>query len=113
MGERTSYAPGTPSWVDVSSPDIAASAAFYAGLFGWEHVDQGPDAGGYGMFRLRGKDVAGIGPVQGPPGTPPMWSVYCSVVDAGATLDAIRANGGGVLMGPMEVFDSGVMGVAT
>ena len=35
MSERTSYAPGTPSWVDMGSPDPAAAAAFYGALFGW------------------------------------------------------------------------------
>ena len=38
MPERSSYAHGIPSWVDLSSPDPEASAAFYGALFGWEHV---------------------------------------------------------------------------
>jgi predicted enzyme related to lactoylglutathione lyase len=36
------YAPGTPSWVDLASQDLDASAAFYGGLFGWESMDAGP-----------------------------------------------------------------------
>jgi predicted enzyme related to lactoylglutathione lyase len=36
MPEMTRYEPGTPSWVDVGSPDVEASKAFYGGLFGWE-----------------------------------------------------------------------------
>ena len=35
MTERISYAPGTPSWIDLGSPDTAATAAFYGALFGW------------------------------------------------------------------------------
>ena len=50
MPTRTSYQPGTPSWVDLASPDLAASAAFYSTLFGWEAQDQGPEAGHYTMF---------------------------------------------------------------
>ena len=36
MSERTSYEPGTPSWVDLSTPDPAAAKRFYGELFGWE-----------------------------------------------------------------------------
>ena len=41
---------GTPSWIDVGVPDVPATAAFYGAIFGWSHVDMGPDAGGYGML---------------------------------------------------------------
>ena len=41
------YEPGTPSWVDLASPDLPSSVSFYRDLFGWEPDDQGPDAGGY------------------------------------------------------------------
>ncbi len=34
MSERTGYPDGAPSWIDLLSPDIAASAAFYGSLFG-------------------------------------------------------------------------------
>ena len=75
MAERTSYLAGTPSWVDIGVPDTAAAAEFYGGLFGWTLQDMGPDAGGYGMFQLRGLDVAGVGPQQ-MPDAPPFWTVY-------------------------------------
>ena len=42
---------------------------------------------------------------------PPYWSVYVTVEDADATLDRGAANGGTVVMGPMDVFDAGRMGV--
>jgi uncharacterized protein len=111
MGERTSYAPGTPSWVDLGSPDTAAAATFYGGLFGWAaEIDPRPDAGGYGMFTLGGKQVAGLGPQMNPE-MPPFWTVYVTVADADATLQAVTANGGTIVMGPMDVFDAGRMGV--
>ena len=63
MAERTHHEPGTPSWVDLGSPDPTAAAAFYGGLFGWQaEMDPRPEAGGYGIFTLRGKPVAGLGP---------------------------------------------------
>jgi uncharacterized protein len=111
MTERTSYAPGTPSWVDLGSPDTAASAAFYGGLFGWTaEIDPRPEAGGYGMFTLRGKNVAGLGP-QMNPDMPPFWAVYVTVADADATMAAAVANGGNTIVAPMDVLDAGRMGV--
>lgn len=75
MSERTCYAPGTPSWVDLGSPNTAASAAFYGEIFGWNAaIDPRPDAGGYGMFSLKEQLVAGLGP-QMNPDMPPFWAV--------------------------------------
>ena len=39
MGERTSHAPGTFSWVDLSTTDPGAAKGFYGDLFGWEFDD--------------------------------------------------------------------------
>jgi predicted enzyme related to lactoylglutathione lyase len=66
MPERTSYANGVPSWVDLASADVERSIAFYGGLFGWEHAAAGPpeESGDYGMLLLDGKLVAGIVPLQ-------------------------------------------------
>ena len=67
MSERSAYAPGTPSWVDLGSPDPAAAAAFYGGLFGWKaEMDPRPEAGGYGLFTLAASNVAGLGPADEP-----------------------------------------------
>ena len=111
MAERTHHEPGTPSWVDLGSPDPTAAGAFYGGLFGWQaEMDPRPEAGGYGIFTLRGKPVAGLGP-QMNPDRPPYWTVYVTVADADDTLAKVTAAGGRVVMGPMDVFDAGRMGV--
>jgi predicted enzyme related to lactoylglutathione lyase len=111
MGERTEYQPGTPCWVDLGSPNAEEAAAFYGGLFGWTAaMDPRPEAGGYGMFTLQGKNVAGLGP-QMNPDHPPFWNVYISVADAAATLAKAAEAGGQAVMGPMEVFDAGTMGM--
>jgi predicted enzyme related to lactoylglutathione lyase len=111
MSERTSYAPGVPCWVDLGSPDPAAAAKFYNGLFGWDaQMDARPEAGGYGMFALDTKLVAGLGPQQNPD-MPPFWSVYVSVADVDATAAKVTEFGGTVIAPPMDVFDAGRMGV--
>jgi predicted enzyme related to lactoylglutathione lyase len=112
MSERTAYEPGTPSWVDLSTTDPAAAKAFYGGLFGWEAEDAGPveETGGYAMFKLRGKQVAGVGPIMGE-GQPPAWSTYISTDDADAAVARAREAGAAVLAEPMDVMDAGRMAV--
>ncbi|WP_131744705.1 VOC family protein [Frankia sp. Cppng1_Ct_nod] len=111
MVEITSYAPGTPSWVDLGSPDLDASTEFYGALFGWEaHKAPQPEAGGYTMFQFNGKWVAGVGPLFNTD-QPPAWSTYISVADADATVAAATAAGATVLMAPMDVLDVGRMAV--
>lgn len=106
--EVATHAPGVPSWCDVSTPDIGRSAAFYSGLFGWQAEDQGPEAGGYTMFSLNGKTVAGLGPTMGPD-QPPAWTSYVTVNDADTTIAKVAAAGGTPLMPPMDVLDAGRM----
>lgn len=111
MGARTSYAPGTPCWVDLGSPDTSASAHYYGRLFGWTaDFALGEDSGGYGMFVLGGDRVAGVGPLQSPE-QPPFWSVYFSVEDLGATVSRVQGAGGQLIAGPMDVGASGRLAV--
>ena len=57
------YSPGVPMWIDVSSPDIDKSKAFYSGLFNWDaQTVPDPQAGGYTMFFKDGKMVGAAMP---------------------------------------------------
>lgn len=102
----TDYVPGAPCWIDLGSRDTQAAAAFYNGLFGWEFESAGPDAGGYGMFRLAGSTVAALGPLQDAAATP-AWTVYFDTADADATTQAVEQAGGIVRFPPMDVLDQG------
>ena len=110
--ERTSYAPGTPSWVDLGSPDPDGCGRVLRRPVRLEGRD-GPPPGGRRLrhVQLDGKNVAGLGP-QMNTDMPPFWTVYVTVADADETLKKVAANGGTAVMGPMEVFDAGRMGVA-
>jgi predicted enzyme related to lactoylglutathione lyase len=113
MSEFTSYAHGTPCWVDVTSTDMERTVAFYGGLFGWEaETAAEPEAGGYTMFRLRGKNVAAASPP--PPGSPAAsyWTTYLASDDVDDMAAKIRDAGGTVFMDPIDVFDAGRMTVA-
>jgi uncharacterized protein len=106
----TEYAPGTPSWVDLSSPDPDASAAFYREIMGWDATDPGPaeETGGYRMFQHDGKNVGGLmGHTQ--EGQPTAWATYVSVTDADDTASKVKDAGGSVVIEPMDVLDLGRM----
>ena len=75
----TPWPDGTPCWVDLGTSDIPKAISFYSSQFGWDVQQGGPEVGGYSMAQLDGRNVAGIGPVMGPPGTPSAWSTYFAV----------------------------------
>jgi predicted enzyme related to lactoylglutathione lyase len=108
------YPQGTPSWVDLSSPDLNASAQFYGELFGWDcAAGPGPaeDTGGYRMFTFHGAEVAGLGLAQ--PGQPPAWNTYVAVADVAAVKERVEAAGGTTVMDALQVMDAGTMAIFT
>jgi predicted enzyme related to lactoylglutathione lyase len=114
MSERTSYTPGTPCWVDLSTPDLEAAERFYFGLYGWR-IPELPDSaemGGYRRAKHGEADVAGVMPLM-EEGQPPAWNTYISVADAEATAAAIQEHGGAQIAAPMAVADYGRLAVFT
>lgn len=112
MSERSEYAPGTPSWVDVSVPDPEAAGDFYSAIFGWDIGEPGDpeETGGYRMASLGDKNVAGISPIMGE-GQPPSWTTYVTTDDADATAEKVTDAGGTVFAEPFDVMDAGRMAV--
>ncbi len=112
MSEITSYAPGTPSWVDLGSPDLDASVEFYGALLGWDipEPENAEQTGGYRQAMLRGVPVAGVMPLM-QEGQPPAWSTYVSVADADVAAAHVRDAGGAVIAEPMDVLDLGRMAI--
>jgi predicted enzyme related to lactoylglutathione lyase len=108
----TAWPAGTPCWIDLGVDDIARAGAFYTSLFGWDVRPGPPEAGGYAMCLKDGRPVAGIGPKQGPAGTPSVWTTYLASDDVDDTVSRIKAAGGQTIMGPMDVMDVGRMAVA-
>jgi predicted enzyme related to lactoylglutathione lyase len=108
----TPWPDGTPCWIDLGTSDIAQSNGFYASVFGWDIQQGPPEAGGYSMARLEGRNVAGIGPIMGPPGTPSTWNTYFAVTGADAAAARITSAGGQLISGPMDVMDVGRLVVA-
>lgn len=109
MPEMTRYDHGVPSWVDIGSPDLQGSVAFYSELFGWEARDMGEQTGHYTLMYKKGKHVAGIGPAQEP--GPPRWTTYINVDELDAVAKSAEGAGGTVVAAPMDVMNSGRMAI--
>jgi predicted enzyme related to lactoylglutathione lyase len=106
------HAPGTPSWLDLGSPDVEASRSFYESLFGWTSEAGAPEYGGYTTFYRDGKSVAAVGPLQSPE-QPPVWTPYFATADAAATQAKVEEAGGKTLVPPMDVAPFGSMAIFT
>jgi hypothetical protein len=107
---------GTPVWYELVSPDPHGSKAFYDTVMGWtvEAEPSGPmdyrmidtgSAGGEGLVGgvMRLSDEMNAG------GAKARWLFYLGVDDVDTTADAIRAHGGVVHMGPLELPGVGRM----
>ena len=109
MPEVTNYPHGTPCWADLGTPDVAAAAAFYNRLFGWE-VEIGPaEMGHYSMGVVKGQPVAAIADQQTPGVV--VWSTYFAVDSVDDTVTKAVAAGAAVLLPAMDVMTFGRMAV--
>ncbi len=96
---------GEISWHELATTDHAAAFDFYSQLFGWdkaEAMDMGP-MGTYQMYARNGLTVGGMfNKSKDIPG-PPFWLLYVKVPNVHKGVEQVKAQGGQVLNGPMEV----------
>ncbi|UMY16168.1 VOC family protein [Methylobacterium organophilum] len=104
-------APGTPGlfgWHELYATDWPAAFAFYEALFGWtkgQAIAIGP-MGIYQLFHApdapaEGMATGGMMSLSSPPA--PFWLYYIVAGEIEAAAGRIRAHGGAILNGPMEV----------
>jgi predicted enzyme related to lactoylglutathione lyase len=97
---------GEPSWIELMTTDAPAAMTFYQQMFGWqptEAMDMGPD-GKYQMFNRGSRMIGGMmNKSAAMAQVPPSWTIYFRVPDINAAADRIKANGGTIVNGPMEV----------
>lgn len=94
---------GHCSWNELSTPDQAGALDFYTGRFGWEKGDVMPmgEMGGY-QFLHHGDGMIGA-MMTSPPGVPAGWRFAFGVRDIDEAAAKIKAGGGTVHHGPIEV----------
>lgn len=106
--------PGTPleqaklgevSWHELMTTDREAAWKFYEAMFGWKHIssmDMG-EMGTYFMFGIGEHTLGGMFNMSADMPAPPHWVYYVHVDDADAAVERVKARGGQVVYGPMDV----------
>jgi hypothetical protein len=92
------------SWHELATTDREGAWAFYSDLFDWQKTDA-MDLGEMGTYQMFGRGAHPLGGLfDKPPQIPvPNWLPYVLVPDVAAVLERVKAGGGQVLNGPMEV----------
>jgi predicted enzyme related to lactoylglutathione lyase len=96
---------GEISWNELYTTDAAAAVAFYGELFGWRErnaMDMGP----MGKYHIFGRDRDMGGMMNKPKEmaqVPPHWGFYFRVPSVEEGAEKVKANGGKILNGPMDV----------
>jgi hypothetical protein len=97
---------GEASWHELMTTDSEAAMKFYSEVFGWQPSDV-MDMGEMGKYRMFNRPIGMIGGMMNKPpemsSAPPMWIIYFRVPDINAAAERVKANGGQILNGPMEV----------
>lgn len=95
---------GRCNWNELTTPDQAAGNAFYAEVFGWSYPDSMPmgEMGDYMFIDAAGQTI-GATMRQGGEGQPKGWQFYFRTPDIDVAADKVKAGGGTVHAGPMDV----------
>jgi predicted enzyme related to lactoylglutathione lyase len=99
------FARGCIGWHELLAADCDKAWTFYSELFGWEKAEANKSSlGAYQQFSVAGQTIGGM--MTRPPTVPTCcWLYYFNVGDIDAAVGRVKANGGKLLSGPMEVLD--------
>jgi uncharacterized protein len=100
---------GHVGWHELYTTDAPAAMKFYSDVFGWRDV-QRMDMGEMGTYYMFGRTPEPSSMMGGMMAKPPemaqmpnRWLFYFLVPDINTGVERVKANGGQVLNGPMEV----------
>ncbi|MGH7024852.1 MAG: VOC family protein [Caulobacteraceae bacterium] len=96
--------PGYVGWRELLTTDGPSAMDFYGKMFGWDK-STGHDMGQMGVYQLFAYDGADRGGIMTRPAQMPVsvWGYYFGVDAIGAATERLKAAGGTVLNGPMQV----------
>lgn len=95
---------GHVAWNELMTSDREAALAFYRDHFGYAKagaMDMGPELGEYSFIAHAGETVGAV--MKASLESPTIWQFYARVPDVDAAADKVKAGGGQVLFGPMDV----------
>jgi predicted enzyme related to lactoylglutathione lyase len=95
---------GEFSWNELATETWEGAWSFYSQLFGWKEADQ-MDMGDMGKYQMYSRGAHPLGGIfNRPPEIPvPGWLFYIRVPEIEAAVEKVKALGGTVINGPMEV----------
>jgi uncharacterized protein len=98
-------APGRVAWNELLAADWGKAFVFYKDIFGWQKANAAADVvGTYQTFSVGGQSIGGM--FTKPPSVPvAFWIYYFNVSDIHAAVASVRAGGGQVMEGPVDMPD--------
>lgn len=92
------------SWHELVTSDETAAFEFYSQLFGWK-VTEIMDMGELGPYRMFGRTELPLGGMCNKIPEMPVssWVLYVRIEDVDAGAERVKALGGSIMLGPMEV----------
>ena len=109
MGDQqsTSFAanlPGRCSWNELVTTDQKTALPYYSALLGWTSKEAMP-MGEMGDYTFLDCGDVRIGAMmdRASPDQPLKWTFYFAIPNVDAAVDKVKAGGGNVIMGPMDV----------
>lgn len=96
--------PGALTWNELQCFDVKTAESFYSKLLGWMTETNSFGEMDYTVIMNNGRANGGMMDVTGmaPDGVPAYWAAYFITGDCDAAVEAAKANGGTVVMGPMD-----------
>jgi len=97
-------APGRVGWHELFATDWEKAFAFYREVFGWQKARADPGmAAIYQLFSASGQTIGGM--FTKPASEPvPFWLFYFNVGDIDDAVQRVKAGGGQIVNGPIEVL---------
>jgi uncharacterized protein len=105
LGAQLVNEPGSITWNELSTSDLAKSRSFYSDTFGWGWG--GSDE--YAEAQVAGRTVAGVTPRRPdlPAEVPDHWLVYFGSADVDADAKKAADMGATIVAGPMDIPGTG------
>ena len=96
--------PGHVGWNELYAADWEKAFAFYSEMFGWRK-DQAMPMGEMGTYQLFAHGEHAIGGMMNKPAQMPMpaWTFYFNIENIDAAVERVKAGGGQIINGPMQV----------
>ncbi len=112
MANRETH--GMFCWQELMTDHVDQAADFYKKLLGWTYSVMDMGDVDYTLIKNKDDEIGGMMtlPLE-MQHIPPHWNTYFTVTDIDHTISVIKDNGGGVMMGPQDIPETGQFAVCS